>query len=260
MEELVSVLDGVKAAKSHSNSRKQSLVSEELNTFVVSPENIIIPQSVADGLDGWKCEIVKEATATIQSNMIVMGHCLASTAKSLHQLKSLIPRSNWIAFLDSGMIPIKRATALNLVKSYEVIFSKGILSDGEAAYISAQSLGKIARANNPEVTTKVAKKLKAGERVTEKEVDKMLQTAKGLMDDLDTDNAASIANKMMDIVTDVAGNNALHKTQEAADAKKISVLSKKIADLQENISELKKENAELKAELNSLKKSLAAAV
>ena len=249
MEELA-ILEKGSAVTTTYNKKEQELPE------LIDPKNIIIPSRVADGLDGWKCEIVKEATASIQSNMIVMGHCLASTAKSLHQLKSLIPRSNWIAFLDSGMIPIKRATALNLVKSYEVIFAKGILSDGEAANISAQSLGKIARANNPEITAKVAKKLKAGERVTEKEVDRLLQTAKGLMDDLDTDNAVSVANEMMDIVTNVAGNNALHKTQEARNTAKIATLNKKNEDLQATIAELRKENSDLKAELASLRKSL----
>ena len=230
----------------------------ELKTIEISAESIIIPTSVADGLDGWKCNIIKEATATIQSNQIVMGHCLASTAKSLHQLKSLIPRQNWIAFLDSGMIPIKRATALNLVKAWEQIFSKGVLTDGEAANISAQSLGKIARANNPEVTAKAAAKLKAGERVTEKMVDEMLQTAKSVMDDLTTDNAVSSVNEMMDIVTAVSDSNSKHRIQEQAMTKKIENLNSKTLEQQGIISRLKKENAELKAELASLKKNIKA--
>ena len=232
----------------------------ELKTVEISPESIIIPTSVADGLDGWKCNIIKEATATIQSNQIVIGHCLASTAKSLHQLKSLIPRSNWIAFLDSGMIPVKRAQALNLVKAWEEIFSKGILTDGEAANISAQSLGKIARANNPDVTAKVAKRLKEGERVTEKMVDAMLQTAKGLMDDLDTDNAVSSVNQMMDVVVAVTDSNKNHLIQEEAMNKKIETLTIKNMDANKKIKELQAENADLKAELRSLKSNIKSTV
>ena len=91
MEELA-ILEKGSAVTTTYNKKEQELPE------LIDPKNIIIPSRVADGLDGWKCEIVKEATASIQSNMIVMGHCLASTAKSLHQLKSLIPRSNWIAF------------------------------------------------------------------------------------------------------------------------------------------------------------------
>ena len=57
---------------------------------------------------------------------------------------------------------------------------------------------------------------------------------------LDTDNAVSVANEMMDIVTNVAGNNALHKTQEARNTAKIATLNKKNEDLQATIAELKK--------------------
>jgi hypothetical protein len=222
----------------------------------IEPDSIIIPTKVADGLDSWKCKVVKQATASIQSSSIVMGRCIYSTAKELHQLKSLIPKRNWIAFLDSGMIPIKRATALNLVKSWEVFLSKGELSDGELANVSAQSLGKIARANNPEVTKTAIKKLKAGERLTEKEVDRMLETARALMDDLDTDNAPGSASQLMDIVVEVTKNNTSHKLQEESMSKKIGKLELELQSTKKKVSDLMTENSELRSELKSLRASL----
>jgi hypothetical protein len=222
----------------------------------IEADSIIIPTKVADGLDSWKCKVVKQATASIQSSSIVMGRCIYSTAKELHQLKSLIPKRNWIAFLDSGMIPIKRATALNLVKSWEVFLSKGELSDGELANVSAQSLGKIARANNPEVVKTAVKRLKAGERLTEKEVDRMLETAKGLMDNLDEDNAPTSANQLMDIVVEVTKNNESHKLQEEAMVKKIGKLELEVQSFKKKVADLTQENSELKAELKSLKMNL----
>ena len=226
---------------------------EDLILREIEPDSIIIPTKVADGLDSWKCKIIKQATASIQSSSIVMGRCIYSTAKELHQLKSLIPKRNWIAFLDSGMIPIKRATALNLVKSWEVFLSKGELSDGELANVSAQSLGKIARANNPDVTRTAVKKLKAGERLTEKEVDRMLETAKGLMDRLDEDNAPASANQLMDIVVEVTKNNEGHKVQEEAMTKKIGKLELELQGTKKKVADLTTENKELKEELASLK-------
>jgi hypothetical protein len=222
----------------------------------IEPDSIIIPTKVADGLDSWKCKVVKQATASIQSSSIVMGQCIYSTAKELHQLKSLIPKRNWIAFLDSGMIPIKRATALNLVKSWEVFLSKGELSDGELANVSAQSLGKIARANNPEVTKAAIKRLKSGERLPEREVDRMLETAKGLMDNLDESNAPASANQLMDIVVEVTKNNASHKLQEEAMSKKIGKLELELQSAKKKVSDLMTENSELRSELKSLKQNL----
>lgn len=231
-------------------------MEETLSITEIKADSIIIPTSVADGLDGWKCKMVKEATATIQQNTIVMGRAMRSTAQSLHQLKSFIPKRNWIAFLDSGMIPVKRATALNLVKSWEMFLSKSDLSDGELANISAQSLGKIARANDPELVKTVTKKLRAGEKVTEKDIDRMLETAKALMDRLDEDNAPQSANELMDIVVEVTKNNESHKIQEQAMVKKISNLELKVMEKDKKIKELTQANADLKAELKSLKASI----
>ena len=226
----------------------------------IESSSIIIPVQVANGMDGWKCTMVKEATADIRTNSIIMGKCIVSTSQSLHRLKSLIPKSNWIAFLDSGMIPIKRATCLNLVKAWEVFLSKGGLSDGELANISAQSLGKIARANDPEVIKKVTAKLKAGEKVTEKQTDLMLKTAKSLAEDLDDSNSGQVVTGLMEIVETTINNNSQHKLQESAMVAKIGKLEMEVMSEKKKVSQLKAENKELMAELDSLKKSLKVAV
>lgn len=231
-----------------------------LATVEINASSIIIPTQVADGLDSWKCEMVKEATASIQTNTIIMGKCIVSTAESLSRLKSLIPKSNWIAFLDSGMIPVKRATALNLIKAWDVFLSRGTLSDGELANISAQSLGKIARANDPDVIKKVTKSLKAGDKVTESEVDKMLNTAKGLAEDLDETNSGQTVTGLMDMFETVVYNNKEHKNQEDALAKKILNFESQILSQKKKIGDLTEENKELKAELQSLRANVKAAV
>jgi hypothetical protein len=230
-------------------------MEESLAVVEVEASSIIIPTKVADGMDGWKCNMVKEATAEIQTNSIIMGKCIVSTSQSLHRLKSLIPKSNWVAFLDSGMIPIKRATALNLVKAWDIFLSKGMLSDGELANISAQSLGKIARANEPDVIRKVTAKLKAGERVTEAAVDKMLNTAKSAAEDLDETNAGSTVATLMDIVETTIDNNKNHKIQEEAMSAKIGNLEVKLLNEKKTVTDLRSEVKELKAELSSFKKA-----
>ena len=210
----------------------------------IDASSVIIPVQVADGMDGWKCKMVKEATADIRTNSIIMGKCIVSTSQSLHRLKSLIPRSNWIAFLDSGMIPIKRATALNLVKAWDIFLSKGMLSDGELANISAQSLGKIARANDPDVIKKVTAKLKAGEKVTEKETDSMLNEAKQLAEGLNESNSGTTVASLMGMVENVVGKNNRFMSSEER-------LKAKITKLEEQVLSLEKENKELKAKMGS---------
>ena len=239
---------------------EQTAMEDTLAVVERDASSVIIPTKVADGLDGWKCEMVKEATADIRTNTIIMGKCIVSTSQSLHRLKSLIPRSNWIAFLDSGMIPIKRATALNLVKAWDIFLSKGQLSDGELANISAQSLGKIARANDPEVIKKVTAKLKAGEKVTEKQTDLMLKTAKNLAEDLDETNSGQVVTGLMEIVETTINNNSQHKLQESSMVAKIGKLELEVMAEKKKVKDLRDENSELKSELASLKKSIAVAV
>lgn len=231
-------------------------VDDNLEIQPVNPSSIIIPTKVADGLDGWKCDLVKEATANIRTSSVVMGKCIVSTAESLHRLKSLIPKSNWIAFLDSGMISIKRATALNLVKAWEVFLSRGVLTDGELANISAQSLGKIARANDPEVTKKVVAKLKAGERVPESQVDLMIKTAHALAEDLDDENSGATVAKLMEIVETTTNNNKNHKIQESSMVKKIGNLEARLLAETKKVKDLTDRNKELLAELDSLKRNM----
>ena len=219
-------------------------VESNLAVAEIDASSVIIPVQVADGMDGWKCKMVKEATADIRTNSIIMGKCIVSTSQSLHRLKSLIPRSNWIAFLDSGMIPIKRATALNLVKAWDIFLSKGMLSDGELANISAQSLGKIARANDPDVIKKVTAKLKAGEKVTEKETDSMLNEAKQLAEGLNESNSGTTVASLMGMVENVVGKNNRFVSSEER-------LKAKITKLEEQVLSLEKENKELKAKIGS---------
>ena len=223
----------------------QTTMEDTLAVIERDASAVIIPTKVADGLDGWKCEMVKEATADIRTNAIIMGKCIRDTSQSLHRLKSLIPRSNWIAFLDSGMIPIKRATALNLVKAWDIFLSKSQLSDGELANISAQSLGKIARANDPEVIKKVTSKLKAGQKVTEAQTDLMLKEAKQLAEGLDSTNSGSVVSGLMGIVESSVTKNTRYLSNEEK--------------LKDKIAKLEEENKELKVKVNELQDQLSIA-
>jgi hypothetical protein len=222
----------------------------------INADSVILSSAVAEGLNHWQVKATKEAIAQVQTNCIIMGKCLVSTAQALHQIKGLIPKRNWIKFLESGSIPISKATAMDLVKAWDLFLSKGELSDGELSYISARSLGKVARANDEKVVKAVTKKLKAGEKVTEKEVDLMISTAKGLVDDLDDENSGKTVAQLFEIVENVTSNNKSHKIQEEAMTKKIGNLEKELAVQKKKVSDLQTENTELKAELKSLKANL----
>ena len=97
------------------------------------------------------------------------------------------------------------------------------LNDGDLAYIGSRTLAKVANAA-PDIKEKVAKKLKAGEKVTATTVDKMLEGA-----------------------ADVVINSA--RTKGASE--------KQIKTLQAENEELKAENLLLKKRIKELEADLA---
>jgi hypothetical protein len=231
-------------------------MTEALAIQEINADSVILSSAVAEGLNTWQVKATKEAIAQVQTNCIIMGKCLVSTAQALHQIKGLIPKKNWIKFLDSGSIPISRSTALDLVKAWDLFLSKGELTDGELSHISARSLGKVARANDEKVVKAVTKKLKAGEKVTEKDVDLMISTAKNLVDDLDDENSTKTVAQLFEIVENVTSNNKTHKIQEEAMTKKIGKLELEVQSFKKKVADLTTENQELRAELKSLKMNL----
>jgi hypothetical protein len=207
----------------------------------INPDSVVIPQALAEGLNTWQVRTMKETVATVQGGTIVVGHTLRVMAKSLHQLKSLIPRGSWTKFTEANIIPLNGRQIRDYVAAYEGFLSKSELSDGELATISARSLAKLASADTA-VKKEVTKRLKAGERVTEKDIDRLRNSIDEVVAEADEDSWGQKMSELQTIATDVVSNNERFRDENKS-------LERKVERLEAENIKLKKQVAELKAQI-----------
>ena len=207
----------------------------------VNPDSVVIPQALAEGLNTWQVRTMKETVATVQGGTIVVGHTLRVMAKSLHQLKSLIPRGSWTKFTEANIIPLNGRQIRDYVAAYEGFLSKSELSDGELATISARSLAKLASADTS-VKREVTKRLKAGEKVTEKMIDQLRNTIDDVVSEADDETWGTKMNELQTIARDVVINNEDFRNENVR-------LTKKVERLEDENKKLKTQLAELKAQI-----------
>jgi hypothetical protein len=207
----------------------------------ISPDSVVIPQALAEGLNTWQIRTMKETVATVQGGTIVVGHTLRVMAKSLHQLKSLIPRGSWTKFTEANIIPLNGRQIRDYVAAYEGFLSKSELSDGELATISARSLAKLASADT-KVKREVTKRLKAGERVTEKMIDQLRNSINDVVEEATDEDWGQKMSELQTIATDVVTNNERFRDENKS-------LERKIERLEQENKKLKAQVAELKAQI-----------
>ena len=207
----------------------------------INPDTIVIPQGLAEDLNTWQLKCMKETVATVQSGTIVVGHTLRVMSKSLHQLKSLIPRGSWTKFTEANIVPLNGRQIRDLVSAWEGFLSKSELSDGELSTISARSLAKLASADTS-VKKEVSKRLKAGEKVTEKMIDQLRNTIDDVVSEADDETWGTKMNELQTIARDVVINNEDFRNENVR-------LTKKVERLEDENKKLKTQLAELKAQI-----------
>jgi hypothetical protein len=210
----------------------------------VNPDSVVIPQALAEGLNTWQVRTMKETVATVQGGTIVVGHTLRVMAKSLHQLKSLIPRGSWTKFTEANIIPLNGRQIRDYVAAYEGFLSKSELSDGELATISARSLAKLASADTF-VKKEVTKRLKAGEKVTEKMIDQIKNNIDSVVEEATDDDWGQKMSELQTLATDVVNNNERFRDENRS-------LERKVERLEGENKKLKTQVAELKAQLEDM--------
>jgi hypothetical protein len=207
----------------------------------ISPDSVVLPQSVVENLNTWQVKAMKETTATIQSGTLVVGHTLRVMSKSLHQLKSLIPRGNWVKFCNSNVVPLNARQMMDLVKAWDGFLSKSELTDGELSTISARSLAKLASADT-KTKKEITKRLKAGERITEKMIDQIKNSIDSVVEEATDEDWGQRMNELQTLAEDVVSNNERFRDENKS-------LERKVERLEAENIKLKKQVAELKAEL-----------
>ena len=143
-----------------------------LNENGLSADNVILPAAAIEGLKPIQVTVMKETVFTVNQNTRLAGELLRSTAASLFELKQNLVNKQWISFLKSGALPIPEKQARDLTAAWEGWLRDSDVTDGDLVGIGSRTMAKI-KALEPEVKKRAIKKIKSGERLTEKAISEM---------------------------------------------------------------------------------------
>lgn len=137
----------------------------------VSVDNIILPAAATEGLKPVQITVMKETVFAVNQNTRLAGELLRSTAAALYELKQNLVNKQWIAFLKSGALPIPEKQARDLTAAWEGWLRDSDVTDGDLVSIGTRTMAKI-KSLEPAAKKKAISKIKAGEKLTEKDVTK----------------------------------------------------------------------------------------
>lgn len=138
----------------------------------MSVDNIILPAAAVAGLKPVQVTVMKETVFTVNQNTRLAGELIRSTASALYDLKANLVNKQWMAFLKSGALPIPEKQARDLTAAWEGWLRDSDVSDGDLVSIGTRTLAKI-KTLEPDARKKAVKRIKSGEKLTEKAVDAM---------------------------------------------------------------------------------------
>ena len=195
------------------------IVSAIESLDVRDADSIVLPESAVAGCNAVQIRSMKATVASVQQSYAVAGAALRSASEELYTLRGLLAKKKlWNQFINSGALPIPAKAAQDLANAWDKWLKDSDLSDGSLINLGARTANRIANAD-PEVQQKATKALKAGKRVTEKQVADWI---KELPSNFQT-RVTSINNK-----------------------------ASEVDELKARIAELEKENAELKKQVGAL--------
>lgn len=209
----------------------------------ITAENIILPGNAIEGLKPVQVTLMKECVYEVRNNAKIAGELLRSTAASLAELKANLLNKQWIAFLKSGALPIPEKQARDLCAAWEGWLRDADVTDGDLVFIGTRAMAKMKQLE-PADKKKVIARLKAGKKVTEKDVDSLKNKVAKLVSGVDADNYAEVMKQMKDINVKVISNNNSFRNENLG-------LNTKLEKLTKENEELKKKIAELEAKLKT---------
>ena len=212
----------------------------------LSADNIILPDSAVEGLKPIQITEMKKTVFTVNNNTIKAGELLRSTAAALYDLKQNLVYKQWGAFLKSGALPIPEKQARDLCSAWEGWLRDSDVTDGDLVNIGTRAMAKI-KSLEPADKAKVMRRLKAGERITEANVDNMRRTVSKLVNGVDADNYESVTKDLKNINVDLIANNTSFRTENAKNVSKIAELTEKVRKLEEQNKKYLEKIAQLEA-------------
>ena len=146
------------------------IVSAIESLDVRDADSIVLPESAVAGCNAVQIRSMKATVASVQQSYAVAGAALRSASEELYTLRGLLAKKKlWNQFINSGALPIPAKAAQDLANAWDKWLKDSDLSDGSLINLGARTANRIANAD-PEVQQKATKALKAGKRVTEKQV------------------------------------------------------------------------------------------
>ncbi|AII46176.1 hypothetical protein KR49_06895 [Synechococcus sp. KORDI-49] len=183
--------------------------------------------------------MMKDCVYQVRNNAKIAGELLRSTAASLYELKQNLVNKEWMAFLKSGALPIPEKQARDLCAAWEGWLKDADVTDGDLVFIGTRAMAKMKQLE-PEDKKKVVKKLKAGEKVTEKYVDTLKEKTYTLLNGVDKDNWESVTKDLGGVNKELIASNSGFRSENKSLLEKISTLTKENEELKKKIAELEK--------------------
>ena len=158
-------------------------ITDKMNITPKS-DSIVLPPSAVEGLKPFQVTAMKATVYTVRNNSRIAGELIRSTASTLYEMKRNLINKQWVKFLKSGALPITEKQARDLVAAWEGWMSDSDVTDGDLVGIGTRTMARM-KSLGPDERKKIVKKIKSGEKVTEKDVTPkkevvgFLPTAKG---------------------------------------------------------------------------------
>lgn len=213
-------------------SNSQLATLNTINESGLSADNIILPASATEGLKPIQVTVMKETVFTVNNNARLAGELLRSTAASLYELKQNLVNKQWMSFLKSGALPIPEKQARDLCAAWEGWLKDSDVTDGDLVSIGTRAMAKMKYLEQSD-KAKVIKRLKAGEKVTEANVDDLRKRMTSLVTGVDKDNYESVTKDMKDINVTLVSNNNSFRSENNRMTDKIESLTAEVKKLEE---------------------------
>ena len=162
-------------------------------------DSVVLPPKAVEGLKPFQISAMKGCVYTIRNNSRIAGELVRSTASSLYDMKRNLVNKQWIAFLRSGALPIPEKQARDLVAAWEGWMSETDVTDGDLVGLGTRTLAKMKNLS-PSDRSKVLKKKKEGETITEKYIDDLKKKATGLVTEASKDNSEEGTKSVKELV------------------------------------------------------------
>jgi len=221
-----------------------SAITPEIITGEGYASDVILPASFAEvaTLNKVKIRYAKNCVKAINENYIEAGRLVIDSCRELHELKCLLGKGEWVAFLKSGALPLNERKVRDMCSAWENWLSKVEITDGDLLGLGTRTMAQIA-VLPPAELEEATRALKAGRK--KDALDKLKKKkadAGGAVDKAKSDfKEASDETKLSLFASNF---EKAYRTEERIDAK-----NKTIEDLKGKIDAKDKKIAELEARL-----------